>query len=102
VAAAQKAMFEGEVLEAVRAAREGVKKGHHDYVLLTLLGEALLRSGISPGQAEFKEAQEALEQSAAERPNFAGSQLALGKLALLDNRMDDAIAHLETRGSQSK
>jgi tetratricopeptide (TPR) repeat protein len=96
VAAAQKAMFEGEVLEAVRAAREGVKKGHHDYVLLTLLGEALLRSGISPGQAEFKEAQEALEQSAAERPNFAGSQLALGKLALLDNRMDDAIAHLET------
>jgi tetratricopeptide (TPR) repeat protein len=96
VAAAQKAMFEGEALEAVRAAREGVKKGHHDYLLLTLLGEALLRSGISPGQAEFKEAQEALERSAAERPNFAGSQLALGKLALLDNRMDDAIAHLET------
>ena len=87
VAAAQKAMFEGEVLGAVRAAREGVKKGHH---------EALLRSGISPGQPEFREAQEALEQSAAERPNFAGSQLALGKLALLDNRMDDAIAHLET------
>ena len=79
VATAQKAMFEGEVLEAVRAAREGVKKGHHDY-----------------GQPEFKEAQEALEKSAAERPNYAGSQLALGKLALLDNRMDDAIAHLET------
>lgn len=96
VAATQKAMFEGDVLEAVRAAREGVKKGHHDYVLLTLLGEALLRSGISPGQPEFTEAQEALEKSVAERPNFAGSQLALGKLILLDNRLDDAIAHLET------
>jgi len=61
VAAAQKAMFEGNVSEAVRAAREGVKKGHHDYILLTLLGEALLRSGIAPGQAEFAEAREALE-----------------------------------------
>jgi len=96
VAATQKAMFEGDVLEAVRAAREGVKKGHHDYVLLTLLGEALLRSGISPGQPEYTEAQEALEKSVAERPNYAGSQLALGKLILLDNRLGDAIAHLET------
>lgn len=96
VAATQKAMFEGDVLEAVRAAREGVKKGHHDYVLLTLLGEALLRSGISPGQPEFTEAQEVLEKSVAERSNYAGSQLALGKLILLDNRLGDAIAHLET------
>lgn len=96
VAATQKAMFEGDVLEAVRAAREGVKKGHHDYVLLTLLSEALLRSGISPGQPEFTEAQAALEKSVAQRPNYAGSQLALGKLMLLDNRLGDAIAHLET------
>ncbi len=96
VATAQEAMFEGDVLEAVRAAREGVKKGHHDYMLLTLLGAALLRSGIAPGQPAFTEAREALEKSVAERPNYAGSQLALGKLNLLDNRLDDAIAHLET------
>ena len=96
VAATQKAMFEGDVSEAVRAAREGVKKGNHDYILLTLLGEALLRSGVAPGQPEFTEAQEALEKAIAERPNYAGSQLALGKLILLDNRLDDAIAHLET------
>jgi tetratricopeptide (TPR) repeat protein len=96
VATAQEAMFEGDVLEAVRAGREGVKKGHHDYMLLTLLGEALLRSGIAPGQPAFREAREALEKSVAERPNYAGSQLALGKLNLLDNRLDDAIAHFET------
>ena len=96
VAATQKAMFEGDVLEAVRAAREGVKKGHHDYMLLTLLGEALLRSGVTPGQPEFAEAQEALEKAVAVRPTYAGSQLALGKLILMDNRLDDAIAHLET------
>jgi tetratricopeptide (TPR) repeat protein len=96
VAATQQAMFEGDVSEAVRAAREGVKKGHHDYILLTLLGEALLRSGIAPGRPDFVEAREALEKSVDQRPNYAGSQLALGKLNLLDNRLDDAIVHLET------
>jgi tetratricopeptide (TPR) repeat protein len=96
LAGTQKAILEGDVPQAVRIAREAVKKRNHDYRLLTLLGEALLRSGIAPGEPEFKEAQEALEKSVAERPNYAGSQLALGKLDLLGNRIDDAIAHLET------
>jgi tetratricopeptide (TPR) repeat protein len=96
LAGTQKAMLDGDVPEAIRIAREAVKKGDQDYRLLTLLGEALLRSGIAPGEAEFKEAEEALEKSIAERPNYAGAQLALGKLDLLDNRIDDAIAHLET------
>lgn len=95
VATAQRAMFEGNVSEAIHAAREGVKNGHEDYMLLTLLGEALLRSGISPGQPEFAEARTALEKSVIERPNYASSQLALGKLDLLDNRLDEAITHLE-------
>jgi len=96
LAGTQKAMLEGDVPGALRLAREAVRKGDHDYRLLTLLGEALLRSGIAPGEAEFKEAQQALETAVGERPNYAGSQLALGKLALLDIRIDDAIAHLET------
>jgi len=96
LASTQKAMLEGNVLAAVRIAREAVKKGDHDYRLLTLLGEALLRTGTSPGEKEFKEAQEALEKAVSERPNYAGSQLALGKVALLDNRLGEAIAHLET------
>lgn len=95
VAVTQKAMFEGDVSEAVRAAREGVKKGHHGYILLTLLGEALLRSGVAPGQPEFAEAREALEKSVGDRPNYSGSQLALGKLNLLEDRLNDAIVHLE-------
>jgi tetratricopeptide (TPR) repeat protein len=96
LASTQKAMLEGDVPGAVRIAREAIKKGDHDYMLLTLLAEALLRSGIAPGESEFKEAQDVLERSVAARPNYAGSQLALGKLALLDNRIDDAITHLET------
>lgn len=95
IAAAQESMFEGNVPEAMRVAREGIKTGHQDFLLQTLLGEALLRSGIAPGQPEFSEAQNALEASVGERPNYAGSQLALGKLYLLENRINDAIAHLE-------
>ena len=96
LAGTQKAMLEGNVPEAVRIAREAVKKGDRDYRVLTLLGEALLRSGVTPGEPEFKEAQDSLETAVAERPNYAGSQLALGKLALLANLIDDAITHLET------
>ncbi len=96
VAAAQEAMFEGNVPEAIRVAREGIESGHQDFLLQTLLGEALLRSGIAPGQPEFSEARNALETSVGEHPNYAGSQLAIGKLYLLENRINDAIAHLET------
>ena len=96
LAGAQEAMFEGNIEEAIRIAREGIAKGHENFTLLTILGEALLRSGIAPGQKEFDEARQALEKSVAERANYPGAQLALGKLDLLDNQTDNAVAHLET------
>jgi tetratricopeptide (TPR) repeat protein len=95
IAAAQESMLAGNVPEAVRAAREGGSKGHHDFMLLTLLGEALLRSGIAPGEPAFAEARNALEKSVEEHPNYVDSQLALGKLYLLENRLGDAIFRLE-------
>jgi len=95
VASAQEEMFEGHITKAIGAAREGVRKGHQDYTLLTLLGEALLRSGIAPGQPEFAEARNALEKAAGERSNYASAQIALGKVYLLENRLGDAVAHLE-------
>ena len=95
VASVQKAMFEGNISQAIRVARAGISKGHQDFMLLTLLGEALLRAGAAPGQPDFGEARAALEKSVEERPNYAGSQLTLGKLYLLENRADAAISHLE-------
>lgn len=95
VAAVQEDMLEGKVVAAIRVAREGVSKGREDFLLLTLLGDALLRSGIISGQPEFAEARTALEKSVEQRPNYAGSQLALGKLYLLEDRAADAIMHLE-------
>lgn len=95
IAGAQEAMFEGKVAETVRISREGIAKGHHNFLLLTLFGEALLRSGISPRDKDFGEARHALETVAYEHPNYPSSQLALGKLYLLDGRTADAIPHLE-------
>lgn len=95
LAAAQEAFFEGNIAAAARAARDGISKGHESFMLLTLLGEALLRSGITPGQPEFEEARGALERAVSERADYASSQLTLGKLYLMEGRLADAIAHLE-------
>jgi tetratricopeptide (TPR) repeat protein len=95
LSAAQEGLLAGNLPEAIRAAREGISKGFQNPILLTILGEALLRSGVNPDQPEFVEAQTALQKSVAERPNDPSSQIALGKLCLAAGRLDDAIAHLE-------
>jgi tetratricopeptide (TPR) repeat protein len=95
IAASQEAMFEGNIAEAVRVVRDGISKGHENFMLLTLLGEALLRSGITPGQPEFEEAREALERAVSQRADYASSQLTMGKLYLTEGRLNDAIIHLE-------
>ncbi|MFI5127815.1 MAG: tetratricopeptide repeat protein, partial [Candidatus Acidiferrales bacterium] len=96
MAAGQKALLEGDMQEAVRITREGIKKGHDNYIVLTIFGKAVVQSGVNPGQPEFGEAQTALEKSIGERPNYAVSQAALGELYLTAGRVDDAITHLET------
>jgi len=95
VAAAQESMMEGDLSNAIRVAREGINQKQENFILLTLLGRALLQSGAAPGQPEFAEAKQALEESIAERPGYAQSQLTLGKLYLLENRLAEAIEHLE-------
>ncbi len=95
IAGAQEAMYAGNVADAARIAREGVEKGNTHFLLLTILGEALLSNGATPGQPDFNLAQQALESVASDHPNFASAQLSLGKLYLAANRTDDAIARLE-------
>lgn len=95
LAAAQKGMLGGNPPEAIQAAREGVERDPKNYILQTILGQALIRSGAGPGQAEFVEAETALERAVAARPNFAAAQLALGQLYLAAHRLDEAIKHLE-------
>ena len=94
-AGAQQALLAGDVARAVSIARVAVAEEHDDFMLLALLGEALLRSGAAPGQPEFEEARQTLEKSIHLRPNYPSSQLVLGKLYLLEGRVPDAVVHLE-------
>ena len=96
VAAAHQAMMSGDLPGAIGVAREGVRKGRANYLLLTFLGQALLRSGAGPGQSEFAEARATLEKSVGERPNYADARLALAKVYSMENRLPDALAQLET------
>jgi predicted Zn-dependent protease len=95
LAMVQEALYEDRIPDAVRLARQGIAAGHRDAVLLSLLGTVLLHAGAAPGQPEFAEARTALEESVSERPNYSSAQIALGSLYLLDNRLDDAVTHLE-------
>jgi tetratricopeptide (TPR) repeat protein len=95
LALAHEDLLEGNIPDAIRTAREGVGKGYESHALLTVLGDALIRSGISPGQPEFTEAQTALEKAVAGQPNDPTSQIALGTLYLVGGHLEDAIAHLE-------
>jgi predicted Zn-dependent protease len=95
LAAAEGSLMTGNPSEAVARAREGIREGHSDYQLLAVLGEALLRTGTSPGQPGFAEAKEALEKSVSARTNYASSQISLGHVFLLQGNLEKAIEHLE-------
>lgn len=95
LAAAHEDLLEWNTTDAIRVAREAIANGRDNYILLSILGEALTRSGVNPGDAGFAEAKAALEKSVAEHPNYARSHISLGKLYLMEDRVDDAIAQLD-------
>lgn len=95
LASAQQELFAGNPGDAAKAARQGVGKGFDNPALLTVLAEALIRAGARPGDAEFSEAQTSLEKALSLRPQDANTQLQLGKVYLIANRVSDAIARIE-------
>src|ERR1022692_3993555 len=97
IAAAQQAFLSGDVQKVIRTAREGISRGHTHCLLLTMLGEALLRAGATPATPdEFGEAQGALERAVAERPGYSSAHIALGRIYLARQRMEEAVAQLES------
>lgn len=96
IAAAEQALLSGDVQATIRTARAGLAAGHEHYLLLTILGEALLRAGATPATpAEFTEARSALEKAVAARPGYSSAHVALGRVYLAEQRVLDAIAQLE-------
>lgn len=95
LAGAHENLMLGNLSQAVALARAGIREGHSDYQLLAVLGEGLLRSGASPGQAEFTEAKEALEKSVAARSNYSSARVSLGHVFLLQGNLEKAVEHLD-------
>jgi predicted Zn-dependent protease len=101
IAAVEQAFLAGQVQDVIRTAREGIRAGCTHYLLLTMLGEALLRAGATPATPpEFREAQEVLEKAVAERPGYSSARIGLGRVYLALGRVEDAVAQLEA-GRQS-
>lgn len=95
LAQAEKFKFAGDLENEIRIVRQAIQEGHANYVALAILGDALIAAGATPGQSEFAEAESVLNKALQQRPQFAGAQLSLGSLLLMDNRLNDAIEHLE-------
>lgn len=103
LAAVQEKLYDDQYPEAIRLLREAIKaerqadtaRGPADYQMSSLLGTVLMKQGAAPGQPEFAEAREALEESAQARPDYSATQIALGKLYEMDGRFADAVEHLE-------
>lgn len=88
-------LYEDKFSEALSLIRNGIESGHRDYQMLALLGTVLMQTGVVPGQRGFVEARGALMASVAANPEYSTSQIALGKLYLMEGRAGDAVAHLE-------
>lgn len=95
LAGASQAFYAGNPGQAARLARDGIGHGFENPALLRIFGDALMRSGVRPGDAEFAEAESSLLKAVAMRPGDAKAQAALGKLYVLADRPADAITHLE-------
>jgi Flp pilus assembly protein TadD len=85
----------GNVQQAIKALRKRTAEKPNDSVLQYLLGEALLRSGARPGEVSFNEARIALERSVKLNAKFPAAQVDLGKIYLKQNRLTEAVQHLE-------
>ena len=94
LAQVQKDLYEDDLAGADTILHEALRNGHRDYLMLSLLGTVLLHEGAAPGQPPFAEAQAALEESAKDRPDYSTTQIALGKIYLMQGRAREAVDHL--------
>lgn len=95
MARAQAAVAMADFPAALAAARQGLEPHPQSVLLLTIFGQAALRSGARPGQQLFAEAKTNLEHAVAAQPGNAAAQLALGRLELTAGNSQSAIRHLE-------
>ena len=88
-------MQTGNLPKAIAELRRRAQRAPGDATLQYLLGDALIRSGATLGDRAFTDAKAALETSVKKNNQFAPAQIDLAKLYLKENRLDDAVRHLE-------
>lgn len=88
-------LYDDRFPAAIALLHEAINAGHRDYQMLSLLGTVLMDAGALPGSPEFLEARDALEASVLNRPDYSATQIALGKLYLMEDRYQAAADHLE-------
>lgn len=95
LALVQKDLYEDDLAAADKVLRQAMQSGHRDYQMLSLFGTVLLHEGVAPGEPRFGEAKNALEESAQENPGYSATQIALGKVYLMENEPQRAVDHLQ-------
>jgi tetratricopeptide (TPR) repeat protein len=95
LAMVQRNLYEDDLTAADKVLHQAIQSGHNDYRMLSLLGTVLLHEGAAPGEPRFAEAEKALEQSAQENPDYSATQIALGKICLMENQPQKALEHLQ-------
>lgn len=91
----QRDLYDGKFKQAIERVVGKISEGNRDYQTLSLLGLVLLRSGALPGDPGFAQAQAALEESACTNPEYSPTQIALGRIYVLEQRYREAVEHLE-------
>lgn len=88
-------MQQGSLSDAVLTLRKQLQTNPDYFLSRYLLGEALVRSGVSASGNESEQALEAFETAVHLHPGFAPARVSLGKLLLKRDQIDAAIEHLE-------
>lgn len=91
----QRDLYDGKFKQAIERVLAKISEGNRDYQTLSLLGLVLLRSGALPGDPGFAQAQAVLEESARTNPQYSPTQIALGRIYVLEERYREAVEHLE-------
>ncbi|HTV16665.1 MAG TPA: tetratricopeptide repeat protein [Acidobacteriaceae bacterium] len=95
LALVQKDLYKDDLAGADKVLHQAIRSGQRDYRILSLLGTVLLHEGAAPGEPRFDEAQRALEESAQQNPGYSATQIALGKIYLMEDHPQKAVEHLE-------
>jgi predicted Zn-dependent protease len=91
----QRDLYDGKISEATERVLAMVSAGNRDHQTLSLLGTVLLHAGAVPGDPNFARAQEMLEEAARSNPEYSATQIALGRIYILEERYGEAVEHLE-------